>query len=113
MDKDLQEEERLPSAKSLGEYLKSARMAKQWNINDLVRRIKLPVYVVEVLEKDDYEAIEAKLFIKGYLRLYAKTVEANGHDFEALLREKGEFTSSLMEAKILNESVVYDPQRMR
>lgn len=58
----------------LGERLKSARLAHDMEIGKLAARIHLTVDTVDALERDDYSDVPARVFVRGYVRNYARTV---------------------------------------
>jgi cytoskeleton protein RodZ len=58
----------------LGERLKSARLAQDIEIEKLASRIHLTTAAVEALECDDYSDMPARVFVRGYIRNYARTV---------------------------------------
>lgn len=59
----------------LGERLKSARLAHDMEINKLAARIHLTADTVDALERDDYAEMPARVFVRGYVRNYARTVD--------------------------------------
>ncbi len=64
---------------SPGQYLRNARQAKQWDIDQVARKVKLSAYIIDALEADDYAKMEGAVFVKGYLRLYANVLDVNQH----------------------------------
>ncbi len=58
----------------LGERLKAARMACNLDLAKLAARIHLTSDVVDALERDDYSDMPARVFVRGYVRNYARTV---------------------------------------
>jgi len=58
----------------LGERLRSARMACNLDMAKLAARIHLTSDVVEALERDDYSDMPARVFVRGYVRNYARAV---------------------------------------
>lgn len=58
----------------LGERLRSARMARDLDTRKLADRIHLTVDTVEALERDDYSDMPARVFVRGYVKNYARTV---------------------------------------
>lgn len=59
----------------LGERLRSARMARDLDVAKMAERIHLTVDMVDALEHDDYSEMPARVFVRGYIRNYARTVE--------------------------------------
>jgi cytoskeleton protein RodZ len=58
----------------LGERLKSARLAQDMELEKMAARIHLTSAAVEALECDDYSDMPARVFVRGYIRNYARTV---------------------------------------
>lgn len=58
-----------------GAELAAARIEKGYSTEFIARRLHLRVLVIEQLEADDYEKMPEPVFIKGYLRAYAKLLE--------------------------------------
>ncbi len=60
---------------SAGERLRNARELNKMSVKHVADRLYLDVHVIEALEADDYEVLPPALFIRGYLRNYAKLLE--------------------------------------
>lgn len=58
-----------------GERLKNARLAKEFDLARMADRLHLTVDMVEALECDDYSEMPARVFVRGYIRNYARVVE--------------------------------------
>ncbi|HHI77245.1 MAG TPA: helix-turn-helix domain-containing protein [Gammaproteobacteria bacterium] len=58
----------------LGDRLKAARMACNLDLGRLAARIHLTADVVDALERDDYSDMPARVFVRGYVRNYARAV---------------------------------------
>lgn len=58
----------------MGERLRSARMACNLDMAKLAARIHLTADVVDALEHDDYSEMPARVFVRGYVRNYARAV---------------------------------------
>lgn len=64
-----------------GSRLRSAREALGLHIDDVAQHLRLKPHVIGNLEKDDYESIRCDLvFLRGYLRAYAKLVDIPGDE---------------------------------
>lgn len=55
-----------------GARLASMRQQKNYNVEYVAEKLHLRVRIVELIEADDYENLPEPVFIKGYLRAYAK-----------------------------------------
>lgn len=58
----------------LGQRLRAARETRNWSHADVANRLKLPLKLIERLECDDYEGLTDGVFLRGYLRSYARLV---------------------------------------
>jgi cytoskeleton protein RodZ len=61
-----------PPAESPGAILLAERRNQGLSLGDIARQLKLSVRQVEALERDDYAAFSGPLFVRGFLRNYAK-----------------------------------------
>lgn len=63
-----------PSA-SIGARLAAARKARKLDVDKVAHELKLDAAVIRALENDDGAALPAPIFVKGYLRSYARLVD--------------------------------------
>ena len=56
---------------SCGELLAKTRQAKGLSEKDIAKELRINASVIEMIECNDFEAIGASVFVKGYLRRYA------------------------------------------
>ena len=61
-----------PPAESPGAALLAERRNQGLSLGDIARQLKLSVRQVEALERDDYATFSGPLFVRGFLRNYAK-----------------------------------------
>jgi cytoskeleton protein RodZ len=64
----------LPLRKGPGERLRSARKAKGIDLGLAARELHLPEDRLAALERDEYAVIPGRVFVRGYLRNYARLV---------------------------------------
>jgi cytoskeletal protein RodZ len=73
----------------LGRYLQSARMQVGLTVDDLSRRTRIPTRVLRLLEQGDLENLPPPVFVRGFLRSYAREVGIDGeklvHRFDEAL----------------------------
>ncbi len=55
-----------------GERLRKAREAAGLDVAEVARRLKMPVRVVQSLENQDWDGLDAPVFVRGQLRSYAR-----------------------------------------
>jgi len=59
---------------SLGTRLRTAREAQERSIGDVVAELRIPARIIKRLESDDYADISDAVFLRGYLKSYARLV---------------------------------------
>jgi len=57
-----------------GERLRAAREAQGLSFEDVVHELRLESTIVAAIERDDLDGLSAPVFVKGYLRSYARLV---------------------------------------
>src|SRR2546425_558030 len=57
---------------SIGDILREARHAKQASLEDAARSTKIKLEILERLEADEFSALAAPMYTKGFLKLYAE-----------------------------------------
>ena len=67
-----------------GERLRAARLSMGYDLAKIAGELHLTVNVVEALEADDFKDVGARVFVRGYLRNYARVV---GMPVESVLRQ--------------------------
>jgi len=75
---------------SIGETLREARHKKRAALEDAARATKIKVDALEKLEADEFDALPAPTYTKGFLRLYAEYLGLDGAALvEAYLKSQG------------------------
>jgi len=54
-----------------GSELSRARIERGLDCEEVARKLRLPVKLIEALERDDYSGLPGSTYIRGYLRAYA------------------------------------------
>lgn len=67
-----------------GERLRAARLSMGFDLAKIASELHLTMSMVEALEADDYSDVPARVFVRGYLRNYARIV---GMPVESILRQ--------------------------
>lgn len=70
-----------------GSKLKQAREAKGYDVDYVAGKLHLRIQVVELLEADDFENMPEPVFIRGYLRAYAKLLEEDPEELITLFND--------------------------
>ena len=63
------------SASSPGEWLQQARLKSEMTIEQLAKELNLDIRKIEAIEANRFAELGAPVFVKGYLRKYARLVE--------------------------------------
>jgi cytoskeletal protein RodZ len=74
---------------SFGEYLRNLREERGIALEEIAQRTRIAVSNLEFLEKDRYELLPPRVFVKGFIRSYATEL---GLDQEDLLARFDSFT---------------------
>ena len=72
--------ENRPSGIGPGERLQAARIQKGLSLEDVAGRMHLSPSILEAIEENNFEEITAPIFVKGYLRAYARIVALDEDD---------------------------------
>ena len=71
-----------PSRTNLGpgDRLQAQRIALGLTLEELAKKMRLSVAILKSIEENDFSQISAPIFVKGYLRSYARIVNADEND---------------------------------
>jgi len=73
---------------SLGSYLKKKREARQISIAELAQTTRIPVRILQQLEEDERNELPADVFVRGFLRSYARALNLDEQHVLALYGAK-------------------------
>ncbi|MCP4188568.1 MAG: helix-turn-helix domain-containing protein [Gammaproteobacteria bacterium] len=73
-----------------GDRLQAARIEMGLSVEDVANRMHLSLAILESIEENNFEDITAPIFVKGYLRAYARIVSL---DEEEVIRQYLDFYS--------------------
>ena len=65
---------------SLGSYLKKERELRQISLAEVAQTTRIPMRIIEQLENDELGSLPADIFVRGYLRAYARAVSLDEGD---------------------------------
>ena len=65
---------------SVGQHLKALREAKRMSLAEVSRATRVPVASVERIEADRFDELPGEVFVRGFLRAYARALEVSGDD---------------------------------
>ena len=64
-------------AEDFGSYLKAERELRGVTLEELHAKTKIPIHFLHALEKNKFDELPEQVFIKGYIRSFAKVIGAN------------------------------------
>jgi cytoskeletal protein RodZ len=73
---------------SVGERLRVAREAKKLSLDDVARQTRIPVRHLEHIERGEWDALPAITYSVGFARSYANTVDLDGAQIGAEVRQQ-------------------------
>lgn len=59
---------------SIGKYLRRAREERAMSLEEVSRATRIPVPSLERIENDHFDDLPGEVFVKGFLRAYARAV---------------------------------------
>jgi cytoskeletal protein RodZ len=65
---------------SVGQHLKGLREAKRMSLAEVSRATRVPVASVERMEADRFDELPGEVFVRGFLRAYARALEVSPDD---------------------------------
>ena len=60
---------------SVGQHLRDLRVAKRMSVAEVSRATRVPVVSVERIEADRFDELPGEVFVRGFLRAYARAVD--------------------------------------
>ncbi|MEJ2760757.1 MAG: DUF4115 domain-containing protein [Gammaproteobacteria bacterium] len=74
---------------SLGEILRDLRQEKSLTTQEVGTRLHLDPRIIETLEADDFDRLPASIYVRGYIRNYAKLLEADAEELIRIYEQTG------------------------
>jgi cytoskeletal protein RodZ len=59
---------------TVGQYLRRSREAKQMSIEEIARSTRVPMSSVERIESDQFDELPGEVFVRGFLKSYARSL---------------------------------------
>lgn len=75
-------------SETIGRTLKALREAQNLTLADIAARLHLDPRVIAAIEADNHDALPAALYVRGYLRGYARIVGANPEQVVGVYNEQ-------------------------
>jgi len=60
---------------SVGQHLRDLRVAKRMSVAEVSRATRVPIVSVERIEADRFDELPGEVFVRGFLRAYARAVD--------------------------------------
>ena len=83
---------------SFGRYLQSMRLEKKINLEKVSEETRIAVSNLQLIEKEDLEALPDEVFVKGFLRSYARAIGADSDEAVKLYEARLKVISRLADA---------------
>src|SRR6187399_860446 len=68
---------------SVGQHLKALREAKRMSVAEVSRATRVPVASVERIEADRFDELPGEVFVRGFLKSYARAVQVPAEEILA------------------------------
>src|SRR5687767_1994626 len=65
---------------SIGKYLRKRREARAMSVEEISRATRIPIASLERLENDHFDDLPGEVFVRGFLRAYARAVALPADD---------------------------------
>lgn len=65
---------------SFGRYLQSIRIEKKISLERVSEETRIAIGNLQLIEKEDLEALPAEVFVRGFLRAFARAIGADGEE---------------------------------
>ena len=65
---------------SFGQYLQVLRLEKKISLEKISSETRIGLSMLQMIEKEDHDKLPDEVFVKGFLRAYAKAIGADGNE---------------------------------
>ncbi|TXI19972.1 MAG: helix-turn-helix domain-containing protein [Nitrosomonas sp.] len=96
---------------SVGHLLRKARMAKGLSVDDVSRQLRLSVQQVEAIEREDFEKLPGRTFLRGFVRNYANLMQLNSEPLLQMLPEPIAIKSTYERTPLRNKQLSFSSTR--
>lgn len=86
------------ASSSFGRYLQSMRLEKKINLEKVSEETRIAISNLRLIEKEDLEALPDDVFVKGFLRSYARAIGGDGDAAVKLYEARLNMISRLADA---------------
>lgn len=96
---------------SVGHLLRNARTAKGLSIDDISRQLRLSAQQIEAIEKEDFEKLPGRTFLRGFIRNYANLVQLDPVPLLQMLPESTRVISTYERTPFKNKQISFSTNR--
>lgn len=96
---------------SVGHILRRARMAKGMSIDDVSRQLRLSTQQIEAIEREDFDRLPGRTFLRGFIRNYANLVQLDPVPLLQLLPESAPVISTYERTPFENKQISFSSSR--
>ena len=83
---------------SFGRYLQSIRLEKKISLEKVSEETRIAIGNLQLIEKEDLEALPAEVFVRGFLRAFARAIGADGEEAVRLYQARLNMEDELADA---------------
>lgn len=83
---------------SFGRYLQSIRLEKKISLEKVSEETRIGMGLLQIIEKEDLEALPAEVFVRGFLRSFARAVGADEEEAVRLYQGRLDMEHTLADA---------------
>lgn len=83
---------------SFGRYLQSIRLEKKISLEKVSEETRIGMGILQIIEKEDLEALPAEVFVRGFLRSFARAVGADAGEAVRLYQARLNMEHTLADA---------------
>jgi cytoskeletal protein RodZ len=88
---------------SFGRYLQSIRLEKKISLEKVSEETRVAIGNLQLIEKEDFEALPAEVFVRGFLRAFARAIGADGEEAVRLYQARLNMEDELSDAGSLSD----------
>jgi cytoskeleton protein RodZ len=96
---------------SVGHILRKARMARSMSIEDVSRQLRLSVRQIEAIEKEAFDKLPGRTFLRGFIRNYAHLVQLDPNPLLQMLPESAPVVSTYERTPLKNKQLSFASSR--
>jgi transcriptional regulator with XRE-family HTH domain len=93
---------------TLGEYLRTAREAKDIDIRDAAQQTRISINYLKALEDEDFAKLPGEVFVRGFLKNYARFLNLDQNE---ALKRYAELTSKPAAPPVAGEGEVRETEK--